>query len=326
MSSPDFYPEQMDFESGFVSFVKMSRKSYRSSTFLDHRSEMDGRAIYEARLSDLNPQPNTAHYIFHAAFCCSTLLARCLEAEPSTFVLKEPQWLTQMAMAHVRSTIDARRLGDILPRCVNMLSRPYVDGRTPIIKVNDLCNGIAELLLERNPQSLAIFVTIPLDVFLMHVLKTPYRRAWAWERLRKQRSLVDEHFPDIIPTSDAEATVLVWSLYVRICGRLQQRHGSRVVTLDGEHIASHPWESACMVANHLGAIDPKKAAVMRIARSSAKESQFNYSFAALQKDLQALRVKFSEELKAGLSWSAAITPSALSMAASAPSGQSRNDR
>src|SRR5277367_3209419 len=107
--SPDFYPLKMDFDNRTISFVPMSRATYKASSFLDGRTQPTSTERFDVpaaalllALAELPPTPNPVHYIFHAAFCWSTLLARYLELIPPCFVLKEPLFRTQMAVVRPR--------------------------------------------------------------------------------------------------------------------------------------------------------------------------------------------------------------------------------
>jgi hypothetical protein len=79
LRSPDFYPLKMDFDNGTISFVPMSRATYKVATFLDGRIQPASPKRYDIPTAEIPPALNPVHYIFHAALCCSTLLARYLE-------------------------------------------------------------------------------------------------------------------------------------------------------------------------------------------------------------------------------------------------------
>src|SRR5262249_399678 len=122
---------------------------------------------------------------------CSTLLARCLEALPRCFVLKEPYLLTQIAIlrdypsAFPPSWTEriVTELPDWLDMSTLLLSRAYGREDTVVIKTNDLCNGLGREFLPRDPRSKIIFQQSPLRTFLLSVLKDEERRAWLRERI-----------------------------------------------------------------------------------------------------------------------------------------------
>src|SRR5690242_9997556 len=91
--SPEWFPVSIDPRARRMRFVRMSPETYRASVFLDARTHHLGE-IRTAGMDELlrgRPRgPSRVHYIFHTAFCCSTLLARHLEALPRVLVLKEP--------------------------------------------------------------------------------------------------------------------------------------------------------------------------------------------------------------------------------------------
>ena len=105
IASPRFYPTELKIEEHppTISLVEVTRDTYRRSSFLDHRMHREPKqkrmACGARELVDRYQGAPAGHvgFIFHVAFCCSTLLARYLELLPGTFVLKEPFIPTQLA-------------------------------------------------------------------------------------------------------------------------------------------------------------------------------------------------------------------------------------
>ncbi|HQR25171.1 MAG TPA: hypothetical protein PK163_10320, partial [Steroidobacteraceae bacterium] len=94
--SPEYFPIRLAPEANALTLVPMSEQLYREVNFLDDREiPMDGSrevpldAAIRA-LDQLHPPPRPLHWIFHVAFCGSTLVSRCLEQLATAFVLKEP--------------------------------------------------------------------------------------------------------------------------------------------------------------------------------------------------------------------------------------------
>ncbi len=322
--SPDFYPLKMDFDHGRLSFVPMSRAAYKSSSFLDLRTLAAGGERYETTLEELihaNGQlptaPNLVHYIFHAAFCCSTLLARYLEMIPRCFVLKEPLYLTQLAVVRPRSILTHND-GELEPAewicqldlCVRLLGRGYAAEDIVAIKVNDICNSLGEMLLARDPTSHAVFVTIGLKDFLLVLLKDANRRQWLRGRLVRARndSAMVPELAEIDPAkmSDAEGGAYLWALNEGLRARLCALGESRVLTLPGEQIADEPESAVRAVAIHFGLPIsqglPKSMFSDTTAGRHAKDPSRSYDARSRRKELKTLQKHIGAEADRGVEW------------------------
>jgi hypothetical protein len=321
--SPDFYPLKMDFDTGTLSFVPMSRAAYKASSFLDGRVQPTSLERYDIpadllAAAQLPSSPNRVHYIFHAAFCCSTLLARYLELIPPCFVLKEPLFLTQMAVVRPHASashngaLDPAAWTRLLDLCARLLGRGYAPKDIVAIKVNDICNSLGELLLARDPASKAVFVTIGLKDFLLVLLKAPDRRQWLRGRLLKaqQDAATVPQLAGFDPAkmSDAEGGAYLWALNEALRLRLCSVGQSRVLTLPGEEIADSPAEAVRAVANHFGLPMgqglPKDLFCGVTAARYAKDPSRAYDAGSRRKELKTLRKQIGAETDRGVEWAA----------------------
>jgi hypothetical protein len=251
-TSPELYPLKANFERGTFLFVRMSRAAYQEFVFLGTDAiDVQTNSPREIRIDDLLLASATAPpvakpilFIFHMAYCCSTLLARYFELLPRCFVLKEPQLLAEFALAPDQLSA---RWNEGFDLCTRLLSRTYNSSEVPVIKVNVPCNVLGGRLLQDNPQSTIIFLTAPLRVFLLAALKSQLRRRrvryWVTKLIEGVRGY--STFGNMIPNelADSQNAVLFWSLNHQLCGRLASGpHGSRVVVVDSERLADSPQE------------------------------------------------------------------------------------
>jgi hypothetical protein len=324
--SPDFYPLKMDFDNGMISFVPMSKATYKASSFLDGRTQPTNAERYDIpaadlllAVADLSPIPNRVHYIFHAAFCCSTLLARYLELIPPCLVLKEPLFLTQMAVvrpraieAHNNGALDPAEWARLLDLCARLLGRGYSPDEVVAIKVNDICNSLGELLLARDPASKAVFVTIGLKDFLLVLLKSPDRRQWLRGRLlkaQKDAAIVPE-LAGFDPThmTDAEGGAYLWALNEALRARLCSLGQARVLTLPGEEISDAPAGAVLAAAKHFGLPVsrslPKDILCGVTAARYAKDPSRAYDARSRHKELKTLQKQIGTEADRGVEWAA----------------------
>jgi len=161
-------------------FAYLSREIINKATFLDQRFfetfpgsfiELDLRQFARYDFLQLNPHP--INYIFHTAFCGSTLLTRCLNIEGTNLSLSEPEVLMQLA-TFKRNFPEFSRSPDwlkIVGVVVNLLARPFTKGEKILIKPSNSANNLIGDLLSLNKASKAIFLYSSLQAFLISNLK-----------------------------------------------------------------------------------------------------------------------------------------------------------
>src|ERR1041385_5181294 len=104
--SPEFLLHRISTKANALKFLRMSPQSYRDSRFLDDQALRADASDYwfpiDEALSYLEANSSSVRpilYIFHTAFCSSTLLCRCFEATERCFVLKEPVVYYHLSLA-----------------------------------------------------------------------------------------------------------------------------------------------------------------------------------------------------------------------------------
>lgn len=141
------------------------------------------------------------NYIFHTAFCGSTLLSRALHNPPHVVSLKEPHVLFRLSEASLR-------LGDeyLAPHVNNVmaeLSQPWTSDGQVVIKPTNSCNIIISNLVMSDDKVLFLYST--LESFLISCLKkclSPKKesigwrdiccqdRAWSWNVVFRRKSSI----------------------------------------------------------------------------------------------------------------------------------------
>jgi Sulfotransferase domain len=328
MSSPEFYPVSADFPAHRISFVRMTRNTYRDSSFLDYRTIRADPRIYTVNLDDvllyeapIPAPPVGAHYILHSAFCCSTLLARYLDLIPSCFVLKEPWLLTQLAI--LRSHIAGEKSEgavqndgseeflSVFNLGLKLLSRTCAEHQTVIVKVNDICNPLGNLLLKYSHQSRIVFLSSSLRTFLLAVLKSEDRRTWLRERVKgaKHNAAAAPGMVEIDATNlgDAEAGAYLWTLNRAICHDLRTNGNSdRVLAMNGEAISDTPKEALSEIGAFLG-LPLKEKDILEMmkhataSRYSKNQSQ-KYDAKSRLEEVVQLENRWGAEVDKGVEW------------------------
>ena len=157
-----FFPAHIDFERECLILIETSRDRLTSTPFLDGRSkiaegialELPLREALEAEWPVIR-QPD--RFIFHVAYCGSTLLATLLDIEGRTFAEREPHVLVELANAWghqepalVRSSLELMR---------DLLRRPWHAGEVNVCKPSNWANPLLPLLTAQSERIRPLFVT-----------------------------------------------------------------------------------------------------------------------------------------------------------------------
>ncbi len=331
-ASPRFYPAELKLEgkpgdrAPAISFVEVGQDTYRRSSFLDHRMHREPRQktiVCDARqLLDRYPGAPASHvgFIFHVAFCCSTLLARYLELLPGVFVLKEPFIPTQLAELNrvpwpSDSGLDSK---DATRLCVRLMARTFNPGDRVIAKLADQCNAIAGALMAASMSSpdapRAVFLGLELRSFLLAGLKTDQRRAWVRRRAELARQdVAPSPLADTDPKAldDAQACAYLWLANGVLLQKLIAEAGpDRILVVDGESVSDNPQHVVREIAEWLGLSPSDSELGTAISDQTAgrysKDPSQEFSREHRQADLAAVYAKFGNEVESGLRWAAEL--------------------
>lgn len=279
-----------------LDFVPMSYASYHRSTFLDRRIQPAAPEVYRAALRDLAAHPLPAddiHYIFHSAYCCSTLLASALSELPGMLVLKEPVTLLQLA----NGMVPRRQL----PLVRALLARRNDPAHWVVVKASSSCSVLGAELLEQAPSARALFLYSDLRSFLLAVVKDPSRAGRMRETLARSGTCeaLGAWWPDGAPVADVAAlddaslAAWVWIGRLRAFARMQRQAGpQRVAALDGTRVADAPADAldATLAALALPAAPADRARVLAgdVWRRHAKAPSMAYDRDMRERELGEL--------------------------------------
>lgn len=180
---PEYYLNSVDLGAGQCHFLKLGDDAYRRSSFMDHRlrsqtgeSMQAPFAVLESMVREhqASSRPSPVHYIFHTAFCCSTLISRCLDIEGISRAVREPAVLMQMA--NYKRTGDAYPVNGnpwpgLLSTVLFLVAKPRSDGEIVLIKPTNAANNLADEII-RMPQTGGVLLLYSkLEQFLVSILK-----------------------------------------------------------------------------------------------------------------------------------------------------------
>lgn len=222
-------------------FIHVPRATHDGLTFLTDEYLPQGlQPVVIARKDALAAAsaPAPVHFIFHSAFCCSTLLARAFDLPGKAMGLKEPVILNDVVGWRHRGAAG-RDIAEVMDHGLRLLSRPFQPGETTVIKPSNVVNGLIPLMMQLRPQANALLLRAPLGVYLRSIAKKEmWGRIWVRDLLVKQlrEGLIDLGFEqhDYLALTDLQVAAVGWLTQQALFAKTVQQFGPRVRTLDSE--------------------------------------------------------------------------------------------
>jgi hypothetical protein len=252
-------------------------------------------------------KPAPLHFIFHSAYCASTMLVRALDRPGSAMGLSEPVILNDM-VGWLGRGADPRFHGRVLDDALGQLARPWGPGEAVVVKPSNIVNGLAMGALLIRPEARALLLHAPIEEFLLSVArKGMWCRLWVRELLEilLQHGLVDLGFDprDYFRQSDLQVAGVGWLAQQKLFHRIVGKFGSRIATLDSETLTRDPAATVARVAAHFGLKDTEAAAYANHpALSRDSKSGDAYAIGQRQTDLAQARAAHGEEIDMVAQW------------------------
>lgn len=248
---PQWFAHRYDAPNDAVQFLKMSREDHRAAPFLRDEfipSSKDPLPLGRAESMEALDGQAPMHFIFHSAYCCSTLLARAFDAPGHAMGLKEPLILNDMVGWNLRGA-DRRQLVAVLDNSLRLLSRPFGTGEAVVVKPSNIANGFIGAIMGLQPRAKALFLHAPLKTYLASIAKKGIEgRLWVRIILL---NLVKENRIDLgfkqeqyLEHTDLQCAAIGWLAQHAEFHRYAQQFGpARIRTLDSEALLSDPLAS-----------------------------------------------------------------------------------
>jgi hypothetical protein len=179
---PGYFVFDFALDSGLTRFLVIDENILKLAPFTDIRFEPIAPAQFTLSTKELfalermhNIRRPQSAFIFHHAFVCSTLLARCLNQIDAFFSLKEPWILRRLAdlKRDQGRRIPSNQWRDMFTGYLGLLAKNYETGRTPVIKVTNVANNLMTDVLEYLPGHKILYLYSDLESFLVSNLKKP---------------------------------------------------------------------------------------------------------------------------------------------------------
>jgi len=276
MVDPEFYLYNYANNDNSSEFLIVEEAQLEAAPFIDNRFERFARgqfrvpwnqlAEFDRHFPGLRPRQ---YYIFHHAFVCSTLLARCLAQSGSFFTLKEPYILRRLSdikhyghSPYVYSGITGRTdpgangngssaqsqagtaWSELVRTNLRLLAKQYSRGDSVVIKASNVANNlIPELLHLTSGRILYLFGG--LEGFIVSNLKkaaeTQQKVPELLERISSYGSLARQH-PEYLAAARGnfyrECAMLWLVSNEHFLEQAESCEGDRCRTLSAEHFLS----------------------------------------------------------------------------------------
>ncbi len=258
--APEWLPHRYDPQYDAVHFVSADRALRQRVPFLID-SYLPGSANpHVIRRADALASSSThaapVHFIFHSAYCCSSLLANVLDRPGLASTFKEPVILNDLVGWRHRGAAPAQ-VGEMLDQAMRLLAQPFEVDEAVVIKPSNVVNALAPAMLSLRPDARAILLYAPLDHFLASIAgKGLFGRRWVRDLLMKQLKdgivdlgiSPDEHFLQ----TDLQVAAVGWLVQHQLFATIAKRWPDRVRSLDSEVLLDRPRDALTAIGQLFG--------------------------------------------------------------------------
>ena len=281
LSDPRWLPHTFDPARGTFGFIRIPRARLSDNGFLADAKSEPGSVPVEIPMNQIAAAAlprGAVHFIFHTAFCRSTLLVRALEIPGVSAGLSEPGILARLVGkgdAGMRAVAPA----------VGLLGRPWGNEEAVLIKPTNHGNVLIPALMQARPDAKAVLMTNPLPSFLAAVVrKGMMGRRWARTLYLEMMGYAGMDLGldarEQFAMTDLQAGALAWFLNQRYLDALARQFGDRVRVLDGDVFGAEPAKVLEAVGRFTGvAIDAERAAAIASGPVFTKDAKTGLDYA-----------------------------------------------
>ena len=250
------YDEQADaFQYRHVTRSRHAEVGFATDDYLG--KEANPVVIGREEAAGLLREEAPIHFIFHSAYCASTMLVRALDVPGSAMGISEPVILNDMVGWRGRGA-EVQMQARVMDNVLGQLSRPWSAGEAVILKPSNVYNSLALGALGLRPNAKALLLHAPLEAFLLSIArKGMWCRLWARELLEKLlgQGMIDLGFEprDFLRQTDLQVAGVGWLAQQMQFHRIAKHFGpDRVASLDSETLTGNPAASVAKAAAHFG--------------------------------------------------------------------------
>ncbi|OYU13876.1 MAG: hypothetical protein CFE37_13850 [Alphaproteobacteria bacterium PA4] len=246
VQDPLWLPHRYDPGHDALHFRAVSREQHRAATFLTDEYLGPAEPVVLRRRDVMAAMPGTAplHFIFHSAFCCSTVLARAFDVPGVAMGLKEPVLLNDLVGWQHRGG-TAAQIAPVLDAALDLLARPFALGEAVIIKPSNVTNGLAPGMMTMRPEARGLLLHCPLRVYLASIVKKGMTgRLWVRDLLVKQLREGLHNFgfsgEDYLGQTDLQVAAMGWLAQHALFTTMIRHFPGRLRSIDSEALMADP--------------------------------------------------------------------------------------
>ena len=263
-------------------------------------------ALVATHLEGLASSP--VHFLFHTAFCCSTLAVNALDAFDGAVGLKEPAIFLDLVSKLERA--DALT-GTQLQLVMRILGRPAVRARQVIVKPSCFTSALIPHVLQADPRTRVVLLHGDLRDFLLGVAKRGLRGR-NWGRQVYASSLRQLHYgfkytaAETLEQTDLQIAGLGWLVRRDYFERQAASFGAaRVLQISARQVLEERAATLSAILRHLD-MPQEPDAIERVINgpvfSRHSKEQRPFDAAARQAELDAARSTFGGEVEPVAQW------------------------
>lgn len=314
---PLWFPYRYDPAADAFQFRRLTRPQHRDATFLTDEYLGVDKALRVLARRDVAAQAlrqAPLHFIFHSAFCCSTVLARAFDAEGVAMGLKEPVFFNDIAGMQLRGA-DPAQLGAVMNDGLRLLARPFASGEAVVIKPSNIVNSLAPAMLTLRKDARALLLEAPVRDFLNSIArKGMWGRLWARELALKQLRVGLHVFgfkpDDYFGQTDLQVAAMVWLAQHALFARMAAQFPGRVKTLDSVALMAAPAQAMQGLAALFDVPIDGRAAVAGPAFTRHSKSGDEFGAAARVAEQQHAAPAHADEIEKVAVWTEAVARAA----------------
>lgn len=249
LGDPNWFPENLDAQSGEIGFVATDRATLTAQDALDHRWDRTGLAHRRVRIDailerlDLSAPPPRVNFIWHTGFCGSTLVARTLDREGINASLLEPEILETLASAERSDLPAGERIAAETPRVVfRLLGRPFTPDKSVTLGPAPAANGLIGDAAALTDATM-LWLYSDCRSFVRAVAKSGVEGRRAVRRLYMQIAGGDANpgpFADPVALTDLQIAALLWHRHIAEFRHNWPATKDRAASLDCDALLADP--------------------------------------------------------------------------------------
>ncbi|MBE9548522.1 MAG: hypothetical protein IMF09_03870 [Proteobacteria bacterium] len=318
---PEFYIFDYAVETQTSKFLVVEEKKLELAPFVDIRFlplaqgefSIAAKELYALEKMHGIKRPQSA-FIFHHAFVCSTLLARCLNQIDAFFSLKEP-WILRRLADIKRSqyhSMNDKKWAEMFSCHLGLLAKNYHSGKAPVIKVTNVANNLIVDILRYLPEDKILYLYSDLRSFLVSNLKKPQETQVKMPGLAinffKDSDLARKYpqFCDIGRLSFLQVCALIWVLNLYNFKSSTEQQLQNVKTLEMNDFLEDMGGSLKRLSryfNHSASSGEVEAMLdPSVTQTNAKQQQLSYGRNTKQTETSFVLDKFNFEIEKALHW------------------------